>query len=480
MELMKIGRPIPPGPLKPSEYAVSPDLVEKRAALSLSDIVSVRIRDLFPDMPEPIFPSEAGISTVRKATEVALRGANMSMIRPEHSVNILASHHGFVLFGGEPYTEMIKTLRDTIHERTGCRDIRLRAGVGLRFRETEEYIERFRLDDYFGRGKAIGVAPVDEGIPIETEIGTLYGLKKVYDADWIVHAHNTDVREIHFHRMVDRAVKPFGMSYARIETRSTYHQDLGPRAANFVARAIFDSPFVQSKWSFSCFLSVSPSGITGVDVDNDLYALNNRVTKQISKTYGKLMTLLSEIDECIVVLDSVGPVPYTFAGGVIFANFCSANVDVFDLDVALPPYTWYTEAWYDKRNRPLSEDVVEMNPAIKMLVINSAWTGYPSEFWPVHIPTIVVGQNMVNHFRADPQNSKFMDHVVVASDLPAAIEFAKKTARTEKILIFDGASGGINVSRPLAELLVEKAPKVARKVEKDLMPKWLAQRGLGS
>jgi len=223
---------------------------------------------------------------------------------------------------------------------------------------------------------------------------------------------------------------------------------------------------------------VSPTGVIGADADNDLYALNDRVTRQISRTYGKLMTLLSEIDECIVILDSMGPVPYTFAGGVIFANFCSANVDIFDLDVPLPGYTWYTEAWYDKKNRPLSKDIVKMNPAIRMLVINNAWTGYPSEFWPVHIPTVVVGQNLANHFKADSQNSKFMDHVGVVSDLLAGVDFAKKAVGTDKILIFDGASGGINMSRPLAELLIEKAPKVAEKVEKDLMPKWLAQRGL--
>lgn len=106
--------------------------------------------------------------------------------------------------------------------------MRLRAGVGMRFRETEEYIRRYQLDEYFGPGKTKGVAPIDEGIPIETEVGTLYGIKAVYDADWIVHCHHTDVREVHFHRQVDKAVKPFGMSYARIETRSTYHQNLGP------------------------------------------------------------------------------------------------------------------------------------------------------------------------------------------------------------------------------------------------------------
>ena len=223
----------------------------------------------------------------------------MSRIKPEHKVNILSSHHGFTLLGGDPYAEMLKTIRDVIEERTGCKNIRLRAGVGLRFRETEEYIRRYKLDEYFN-GKARGVAPVDEGVAIETEIGTLYGIKKIYDADWIVHAHNSDVREVHFHRMVDRAVKPFGMSYARIETRSTYHQNLGPRAANFTARAIFDSPFVQDKFAFSCFLTVVPHGILGVDADNDLYSLNERVTEVGCRYYGKMMTLFGEIDECIV------------------------------------------------------------------------------------------------------------------------------------------------------------------------------------
>lgn len=56
------------------------------------------------------------------------------------------------------------------------------------------------------KGKAIGVAPVDEGLPIETQVGTLYGIKKVYDADWIIHSHPADAREVHSHRQVDKQV----------------------------------------------------------------------------------------------------------------------------------------------------------------------------------------------------------------------------------------------------------------------------------
>ncbi len=246
--------PIAPLPPRKSQYGIDPSLVKRRVS-ELPGITSLLVSELFPDLPAVILPGPGGVAAVRQAAEKALAGIDMGMIRPEHTVNVLASHHGFTLLGGEAYAEMLKTLKDVIERRTGCRNVRLRAGVGLRFRETEEYIRRHGLDRHFGGGKAIGVAPIDQGIPIETEIGTLYGIKKVYDADWIVHAHNSDVREVHFHRQVDRAVKPFGMSYARIETRSTYHQNLGPRAANFIARAIFDSSFVQRKFAFACFLA---------------------------------------------------------------------------------------------------------------------------------------------------------------------------------------------------------------------------------
>jgi hypothetical protein len=401
----------------------------------------------------------------------------MSRIKPEHKVNILASHHGFTLLGGEPYAEMLKAIRDVIQERTGCKNIRLRAGVGLRFRETEEYIRRYKLDEYF-KGKAIGVAPVDEAVAIDTEIGTLYGIKKIYDADWIVHAHNSDVREVHFHRMVDRAVKPFGMSYARIETRSTYHQNLGPRAANFTARAIFDSPFVQEKFAFACFLTVAPHGILGVDADNDLYGLNERVTEIGCRYYGKMMTLLGEVDECIAVLDFPCPVPYVFSAGVVYANFTGANTDLFDLEAPFPAYTWYSEAFYGKGGFPLLPEIPRINPAIKMCVHNYAWTGYPSAFFSEHIPTVVVGREQAELFNRDPQNLNYMKYSVLSESTESAMEFAHKASRCDKVLIFDGAPGGINLSQSLRDLLLARAPEVSRRVEGELIPKWLKQRGV--
>jgi hypothetical protein len=468
--------PIKPIPPKHSQYGIDPSFVKTRAA-ELPGITSVLLKDLFPDLPGIIFPGENGLAKVREAAIDALSAVDMSMIKPEHSVNILASHHGFTLMGGEPYAELIKAIKDVIEQRTGCRDIRLRAGVGMRFRETEEYIKRYGLDTYFN-GKAIGIAPVDQGVPIATEIGTLYGLKKAYDADWIVHSHHSDVREVHFHRQVDKAVKPFGMSYARIETRSTYHQNLGPRAANFVARALFDSDFVQKKFAFAAFLNVAPNGIVGVDVDNDLYALNDKVTFTGCRYYGKIMTLFGEIDECIAVLDFPCPVPYVFAAGVIYANFAGANMDLYDLDVPLMPYTWYTEAFYGKNGKPLLKDIPSINPAIRMCVHNYSWTGYPSAFFSEQINTVVVGKEQADLFDMDPLNINYMDFAAVIKSTEAAMDFAYKAADTRKVIIFDGAMSGINVSEPLAELLLNKAPAVSDRVENELLPKWLRQRGV--
>ncbi|EPZ42151.1 hypothetical protein [Alicyclobacillus acidoterrestris] len=467
--------PIQPLPARPSRYGIDPQLVKKRFA-ELPGMTSVTLRELFPDSPNVIYPSSEGIAAIRRATEEKMEKMDLSMIQPHQSVNVLASHHGFTLLGGEPYAEVLRTIYDVVKRRTGAKEVRLRAGVGLRFRETEEYIKRFALKQYFDR--ALGMAPIDEGIPIETEIGTLYGLKRAYDADWIIHVHNSDVREVHFHRQVDRAVKPFGMSYARIETRSTYHQNLGPRAANFTARAIFESPFVQRKFVGAIFMNMSPSGVVSIEADNDLYKINDTVTLDGLRYYGKIFHLLGRIDECIVGLDFPCPVPYVFSAGVIYCNFVGANVDLFDLDVKLPPYTWYTEAFYGKDGRPLLPDISPVNPAIRMVIHNYAWIGYPSAFFAQQLPTLVVGKEQAELFEHDPQNMEYMKYAMVADNLEDAMRFAYRTTGTDKVLVFDGAVGGMNVSASLADHLMKEAPAASAYVESVLMPKWLKQRGI--
>jgi hypothetical protein len=469
-------RPLEPLPVSPSQYGIGTEVSMR--AKDLPGIGSVLNQELFPERIFPvIFPGERDLTVIREHTEASLESVDMSMIKPSDSVNILASHHSFTLMGGGPYAELVRTVKDVVQKRTGAKDIRLVAGVGLRFRESEEYIKKFQLDDYFD-GKAWGVAPIDRGLPIETSIGTLYGLKKVYDADWIIHTHNTDIREVHFHRMVDRILKPFGMSYARIETRSAYHHNLGPRGANFVARAIFESGFVQKKFAFSTIMKIFPAGITGVDSDNDLLAQNDRITIESLLEYGKVVTLLGKIPECIVILDCPGPVPYTFGGGLIFGNFLSASVDQFNLDRPLTPYCFYSEMAFTADDTCLYADVPPLNPSIKIVINNYSFKGYPSNFFAEHLPTVVVGDKMAELFRSCPQNTEYMKFALTAANLEAAIQFAYKSTGTPNIIIFDGAREGINASKSLIDFLLKTAPEVESEVEKELLPMWLRQRSL--
>lgn len=469
-------KPLEPLPLSPSQYGIGTEVPMR--AKELPDMGGVLMEELFPRRNgRVLFPGKGGIEAIREHTAASLKDVDMSMIKASDSVNVLGSHHSFTLMGGLPYVEMIKTLKEIVQKRTGVKNIRFVVGVGLRFRESEEYIKRFGLDDFFN-GKAWGMAPIDRGIPIETGIGTLYGLKKPYDADWIIHTHNTDIREAYCHRMVDRIIKPFAMSYARVETRAAYHYSFGPRAANFIARAIFESKMVQSKFAFSTILKVFPLGITGIDSDNDLLALNDRTTVEALFEYGKVVTLLGKIPECIAILDCPTPIPYNFGGGVIFCNFLSANVDQFDLDIPTTPYSLYSERSFGRDDHPLYPDVPRINPAIKMIINNYSFKGFPSTFFAQQVPTVVVGEKMAKLFDTCPQNPEYMSHAVKADNLKAAIKFAYRATGTRNVIAFDGAMGGLNASPELIQFLIDNGPKIEEKIEKDLMPKWLRQRGL--
>ena len=90
----------------------------------------------------------------------------------------------------------------------------------------------------------------------------------------------------------------------------------------------------------------------------------------------------------------------------------------------------------------------------------------------------MVGAEQAKLFDTEPMNIKYMDHAVIAKTTEGAMKFAYSTTGTDKVIIFDGAMGGLNCSESLAELLIEKAPAVSERVEKELMPKWFRQRGV--
>jgi len=90
----------------------------------------------------------------------------------------------------------------------------------------------------------------------------------------------------------------------------------------------------------------------------------------------------------------------------------------------------------------------------------------------------VVTNEQAEILNRDPQNQEYMDHAVIADKLDTAMDFAYNTTGTDNVIIFDGAMEGLNLSKPLAKRLKEKAEEVSKRVDNDLMPKWLKQRGL--
>jgi len=467
--------------LKPAEprasyYNIDPKDLKMRA-VDLPGFTSVRASELFPIEQTPVTAATPELmrAEIRRRTAATLEKIDLQKIRPGDSINILTSHHGYSIYGGHAYAEMVRTIRDEVERRTGATDIRLRAGVGLRFRETEEYIAKFGLDEYF-HGKAKGIAPVDRGVPIKTAIGTLYGIAEAYDARWIIHAHNNDVRELHYHRQMGRLFKPFAMSYATIETRSSYHQSTGPRSANLLPRLIWESDYVQKRFLLSCFMQVGPEGIMGVNANADLIAQDKEFTKLNLQWYGKILTLLGALKDVILVIDYPGPMPYTATGGVLFGNFLNANVDEFDLR-KLTPFTRYSDMLYPD-NKPLVEGVLPPpNPAIKAVILNYCSKGYPGAFFPKMLPMLVVGAQ-AELMENDEQNTEFMKFALKVDSLAKAVSFARNFTKSDKILIFDGAVGGFNVSSALADEMRELAPEVSARVDNELMPMWLKQRGI--
>lgn len=458
---------IEPPPLMESVYGPKP----KTRAINLAGMVSVSVSDLFPDIASPVYNFGDDPSTIYDEAEKHLSSVDMSMIKPEDTVKILSSEHGFSIVGGEPYVKMLEAVKDKIKARTGCKDIRLMVGEYKGFREAGEVIDYYDLKNRFD-GKVRRYGPYDKDIPIETELGTLYGIKKVFDGDWFVHAYYDDPREMYFHRMIDRAYKSFVMSYARLETRSVYHMNFGNRSSNFLARAIFNSPQIQEKYAFSCIMRTSPLGILTIDADRDLNALNDRITESHLRTFGKVMRLFNQIDDCIAVLDGGRWGYYIHAGGVIFGVLMAVKTDPLDLSnpKALAGFT---------KNEKGEFKAAPINPAIKAIVMNQAWPGINYNGLE-NTPIFIAGEDHAALWKADHCNPLIANTAKTVPDLETGMKKAHEISQTDKVIVFDGNFGHINCSPSMADLLKEKAPFVSREVDEELLPMWLSQRGLGA
>jgi hypothetical protein len=420
-------------------------------AAELPGICSVRVQDLFNDLPEPIHRAGEDPAPVRAAAVAALAGVDMSMIKPADSVHVLCSEHGFAMMGGTAYAELLRTVRDEIVARTGATNVKLAVSSAASKFESAEILPAHGLTDYF-QGKTFAFGPYDPGIPIDTEIGRLYGVRKAYHAKWLVHVHYDDPREIHYHRVNGRLLKSFTMSYARMETRSIYHTNFPSRSANIVPRAIYESPYIRQRWAFSAVLSTSPTGTVGIDADNDLIAMDRRVGREILRRYGKLVSLFRTIDECFTIADDTRWFPYQHAGGLTACALYENDRDHLDLDL-----------------RRDSAPIHKRGDVVKAVVLNSAWK-------IASTPALTIGVG--DRVSRDMMRIHSAQDVLAEPDLPSAVATAVARTGIDKGIVFDGCYGAINMTRSMAEYLLERAPEVARKVDEELLPRWLRQRGL--
>ncbi|MCZ7643322.1 MAG: hypothetical protein M5U33_12425 [Pseudorhodoplanes sp.] len=172
-------------------------------------------------------------------------------------------------------------------------------------------------------------------------------------------------------------------------------------------------------------------------------------------------------------MDGTGEPRYMVGGGTTFGNLLEAELDLFDLDTV--PISLGFGLYQPPPTQPKLKAV---NPAIRAMVMNHFWIGVPQLELATACPMVLVGEEMFKLVKEDCMNIEMSKHVVTAESLPAAVHFAKKVAQTDKVIVFDGAYGAITCSEALADHLIKRAPEVSRRVEEEMMPKWLRQRGL--
>jgi len=202
-------------------------------------------------------------------------------------------------------------------------------------------------------------------------------------------------------------------------------------------------------------IQASPAGITGVDADNNHEQLNQRLIRNTLQGYGKLIRLFAEIDECVAVMDAGRWPWYLHAGGLTSGNLFEAPIDYLDLEVGSSTQITHS-----------------LNPAVKALVVNHTWREN-FVLLALAYPTFIADGDV-----AKGLSHRVANHATIAENLGEALELAYEKSGTDKAIVFDGSYGNINLSPTMGEFLIDRAPAVASKVDHELIPKWLKQRGI--
>ncbi len=464
-------RELPPPPLLPTWNGRRPGEVVKMRAAELPGVVALPVRALMPDLPEPIWAPDptfgpTDLEVIRERTREQVVAMDWSKIERGRAVNLIANPHGFQL-EGEAYVVMLEEIARHVRDTTGGR-VRLRIAESMGHVENPDWVKLFDLPGRFGDVEEC--PQIGPGRRIDTRLGDMYVTRKLFDAPSFIHTHVTEMREGYLHRMLDRLHKPFGMAYARLETRSAYHFGFGPRTGQMVARSIFDSDFIQQRYTGTVVLDTTSEGVVGVHGDNDLDALDRRMAVHILRNYGTLMRMLAEVEDCLAVFDGHGCSVYTYGGGIAFDNLLCADTDFLDLDnLAL------LAVGSESRGEGLT---MGSNPAIRAIVINYMAGGVPQQFIFDRYPVHVAGDTVYRWLLSDPSNTYLERVAQPHADLPTAIAAASARHGSDQLMIFDYTPGAFRLSEKLGRHLLERAPDVRAAVEAESLPKWLGQRGL--
>ncbi len=462
-----------PPPLQRTWTGREPAAAVAMRAADLHGMTALPVRAIDPALPSTIWSPDPAFgptddTAVRQRARDALARADWSRIGAGSTVDLIANPHGFFLCGAA-YVALLEETRDHLVDNRRC-TVRLRIAESMGHIENPDWMRIYDLERRFGDAKEC--PQIGRGIEVDTRVGPFWLTRDLFTADHFVHTHVAEMREGYLHRMIDRLHKPFGMGYARLETRSAYHFAWGPRTGQMVARAVFESDFVQRRYAGSIVLDTTPEGVIGVDADFDLDALNARITANVLRHYGTVMRLMAEIDEVIVVFDGHGCHMYSYGGGIAFDCLMYAQVDFLDLDnLALLK-------GFASRLPDTPGLTMEFNPAVRAQVMNYMAGGVPYTMMTRRVPTFLVEGPAADWLIGDPCSPWLADRAEIAPSLPAAVEAARRATGVEHLIVFDSTPGAFHVSRALGEHLLARAPDVAAHVRDVALPKWLAQRGL--
>lgn len=436
------------------------------------DIISIKVKDLFPDIPDSIYAHDGDdLSKVADSTREALKNVDMSHIKPTDSLGIVTCEHGYLMFGGLPYIEMIKTIIEVVEERTGCHDITVKVVMYRTPREGTEVIDWYRLHEVFRKVESI--TSYEKGVPFETRLGTVWGLDKVFNTDKFIFAYYDDPREVYCSHYFRRIFKAFTMDTMRLETRVLYHYGFGfacgtGPVANLLPTSVYDSDFIQGKWGFCTFMRTTPNGLTKIDADNDMYAMDDRVMKDGCMWYPMMHRLLISLDNYATIADGERWPTYMHCAGIIHGVNAANYQDHYDIDDIYDVDEFFEKRLPHSRAKGLGYQI-----------FNQTWYGL-TQAPPPYDPIVVVGDEQDAEFKYDSMNMFYNNNKTKTrvNDLYEAIDFVREKQGTDCFVVYDGSYGYINCTRAAAEEFFEKAPGIEKLVKEELYPKYMKQRNL--